>query len=426
MYPYRTAIPLAIAFICFCLLFLFLFESFGSETSMDFEYSSSQVGGPLYSSYQCIGETLSEGRACKLNNVCFSGNPRRISFFWPFLNETDQFHFKNSWHKEFSEDFVKIRFQGDEYVSLDDYVSLDVVDAYLNSAFGFHPAQSAVYMSPYLPVSFGHVIGIDMFAAYKILRLFGVSSKDVQILFAKDCSGNTCHIFQDVLPVVSKYPILTLGKSLSVSQESPVCFRDLYLGTSGMGYLTDRSDMWSRFVDDVVQFLGFNPIDSPPHPHIVIFLKSGPGSTKNIMEIAEFLSQSFSGVEVSVVDLSNLPFKEQIRIVRSASVIISNSGISMIAAFGCRDSVAILMDYFDTDCNCTGRLDVLPWDFNRNVHVLTYPLERHEITVEIPAGANVSSEHNAYRDYGTITVDVNKLRPVVAHAIRLTQNFFEN
>ena len=336
-------------------------------------------------------------------------------------------------------------------------------------------APAVVYMASFWPENFGHALGDDVMAAYQLASRLGVLTPDVSVLFAKNrgCrnTGMTdaerergCQHHAELFAMLTSAPIRQVGAdplfaaarprakhaSTPVATEaSPpppvVCMDTLVAGALSLGMRRDHpASEWDGFIryllrnqtgDDGAALATL----APDAQRIVILDKQGGRRRPtNTVALAAFLRSLFA-VPVDILQVARLPLAEQIRRLRTYSVLVTPcGGLSFASAFMAPGASAVYIGYWDPVANASEHMELYIWNQALAVRSFYYNVHQNETTIRVVAPAEGTPRPWAraghaptampiweqYRNYGDVTIDLQRMGRVVYDALRSAELAF--
>eukprot|EP00121_Abeoforma_whisleri_P003566 Awhi_evm1s3203 len=346
-----------------------------------------------------------ETRSCLLSNICFD---RKADKFLYFQQENDilSIDSKKGIITNFSEKFLSLRrFEGwnghdqhQEYLS--PIIRKMPIPALPSVVWSQHKF-TGLYM-PFWPENFGHAVFDDFFAVFVALGLFVQNfteiRDEIEVISFKPCyhffgenskSGKrACKFSKFGLTGITDNPLETLSEK--VGDANLLCFQNLIAGTSQLG----MSYQGILFKD---------------------FVKDGRRSPLNIKDISQRLKIQFSDYDVSLIDVSKLDLEYQIKLAQEATIVITPcGGLSFFTAFMASGTCRIIIDYFDSNANASGKMEAHVWQWQGHIKTYHYPLAKSDITISSNSETNTFVQ---YRDYGRPLLQYDVVEQLVEAAI---------
>lgn len=330
----------------------------------------------------------------------------------------------------------------------------------------FIPTNEATWHTPYVHVAFrsfwaenfGHALGDDIMPAYSLMKAFGLITDDVQLMTIGPCCDTLVPYhgmdgyerakrnLHDMTKLISRYSFADTSTGAFFSKRTPhasntpaqkryTCMRHLLAGHANLGIGFDRDFAWSSFIEAAlcrargVWPEAWDALGSPdPGKRLIIILKkAGRRRVLNHDALVEELRERFSDsskesflgtVDVLAVDPGSLSLAEQIALCQQADLVITPcGGISFFASFLPQGKAAIFIGYWDTGSNRSENMEGFLWRYVTRQHAFFYDVKKEEITI-LPPGDPTRAGWSDYRDYGAVTVNVDKMVTLATQALR--------
>lgn len=179
---------------------------------------------------------------------------------------------------------------------------------------------------------------------YRLASSFGLWNRDdLQVIMHPECgsrgsSERGCEHHSEMAEVLFDRPMETKYSPLWTSPPSPdtpICFKNLLVGTRQMGMSFPSEGQWASFVAEIKAHFGIPINPRLRHQKITILRKSGRRTWLNYEELAEHLRQRFgSQVAVEIIEPASLGMKEEISKLSKTTVLLSPcGGMSFSAMF---------------------------------------------------------------------------------------------
>jgi len=330
------------------------------------------------------------------------------------------------------------------------------------------PVDEAAWHMPHVHVAFrsfwaenfGHALGDDIMPAYSLMKAFRLVTDDVQLLTIGPC----CDILvpyhgmdgyerakrnlHNMTKLISRYTFADTSTEAFFSKRAPdaanaltqkryTCMRHLLAGHAKLGIGFDRDFAWSSFVEAALSrargmwpeaWHALGPLD-PGRRLIVVVKKEGRRQVLNHDALVAGLRDSFSSdpvkqsllgsVDVLSVDPASLSLAEQIALCQRADLVITPcGGISFFASFLQQGKAAIFIGYWDTHSKRSENMEGFLWRYVTRQHAFFYNVKKEEITV-LPPGDATRAKWSDYRDYGAVTVNVDRMVALSMQALRV-------
>ncbi|KAI5477587.1 glycosyltransferase family 61 protein [Pseudohyphozyma bogoriensis] len=285
------------------------------------------------------------------------------------------------------------------------------------------PAETTVLTEAFWPENFGHALGDDYLPVYRLAKSFSLWSRDIGVIFHPSCARRDdplrgCSHHSEIAPLLLSRPVETDISDLWPADDSPVCFKNLLVGTRelGMGY---SGESWPGFVAEMKKYVGVPEFPKLKKQKISIFLKRGRRTLLNYEELRDHLVKRFE-VEVELKDPSEFSLEEQIAWMQSTSVVVSPcGGVSFSAIFLPPGASAIFVDYWNANWNSTAQMERHIYSYNSLVTPFYYPLEFGDLSydpLKLPEEAK-KSDFVLYRDYVNVNVSLERMERYVLAAL---------
>jgi hypothetical protein len=201
-------------------------------------------------------------------------------------------------------------------------------------------------------------------------------------------------------------------------------FIDTLLGGWRLGALLKTPEEVSRFV--ALQRQRQRQQQSIPR-HLILFLvKVGRRAITNLDVLVRETEKVFNNVEVLLVNPGNMTLHDQIALAQSATVTFGPcGGTSFFNAFLKEGATAIITDYWNVRHNATASMEGYFWNHVTRQQTVRYPVLKHEIVPETGIMEDPDDEQKAYRDYGVLTLNIDRALHLIGHALYSGERAFD-
>jgi capsular polysaccharide biosynthesis protein len=128
------------------------------------------------------------------------------------------------------------------------------------------------------------------------------------------------------------------------SNNQTVCFKNLLVGTRGLGMSTASERIWPPFVAEIKSHFGLQLRPQPKAQKITVFRKNGRRTLTNYEEVADHLRKRFD-VEVEVWEPATFSIRDQIKYLETTTVVVTPcGGVSFTSLFLPAGSSAIFVE----------------------------------------------------------------------------------
>lgn len=295
--------------------------------------------------------------------------------------------------------------------------------------------------------NYGHALCDDILPAYSLMREFNLVTRDVQIMTPADCCSRLPEdetargrkFLNFFTSLISDYKLLDLSQSFPKLSSDYICVSKLLVGHGRMGLAFDQGRAWPDFIKTCIQSAASkwrNVREAVSMPitkqKIIVLQKHGRRRLLNHNELVRDLRNTFN-VDVDSVDPSKLPLPEQVALAQRATVIISPcGGISFFSAFLRKHTSTVFIGYWDTGSNSSRNMEEPFWKWLPHLTDLYYDVRLEEVTILSP-GNRTARNFIDYRNYGSTTVNLNRMRSLIAsalfsseHNLKLAPHSFRN
>jgi hypothetical protein len=261
----------------------------------------------------------------------------------------------------------------------------------------------------------------------------GVHAMDSHVLFSKG-RGKKQRRREEGKPRPLPLPELTCMRNLLVGSGNVENLNpDTYLVGAWTPFIDTLLDGWRRGVlletpEEISQFVALQQQEQslPIRPLVVFLLKIGRRRITNIDVLARETKKTFNNIEVLLINPGNMTQHDQITLAQRATVTFAPcGGTSFFIAFLREGATAIITDYWDVELNQSASMEGYFWTHVTRQQTVRYPVFQNEITPEFGQELNRQNMAEAYRNYGVLTIDIDRALHLIGHALYAGERVFD-
>ena len=305
------------------------------------------------------------------------------------------------------------------------------------------PVKHHVLLSATWPSNIGHALFDDIFSTYRLLRRFDVTQcnttkDDIIVLYDSGCSywggmrlgEKGCRFLQRLVAIVSNRLDVNRLSHISFfnkyAKQSPlICMRNLYVGSAadGMGFkaVVEWDTRPSELLDFKSEMLHAFHVDHIfPTEQLILFCeKRGRRAPANWEKIVQRTKKEFPKIQVMSVDLSELTVREQLKLIRLATVAISPiGGGSLLLAGQSPFTTRILISCWNVLTKSLDKPDENLWKYDKDVKTLYYPIRKEDIAFpEQHTSYRADQEFWKFRNHGIAVMEFKRILPLIELSI---------